>query len=258
MLRRLQQAQTRGHLQLLLHAEREGGAVLAQVVPLWSALRVIALDLTPQVRGLREVLPHQPEPGPAGGTLELRGVRIHHRPEVTLALRHHGGRGDVAAHGVEGLPELGERAPRHHLGSVDGQSRAARGGDALVDLVEGRLALRDPLRALRGAAGELARVGDVAGELQAQGGAGRGDRRCRRTAEVRGDRRLERIPCPSEGAEIVRAGRLHVLIDRTIVGEELFQHGVGAVGERLVLILHAAHRLEGLAGRARGEHLAEQ
>jgi len=45
VLRRLQQAEARGRLQLLLHAEREGGAVLAQAVPLRSAVRVIALDL---------------------------------------------------------------------------------------------------------------------------------------------------------------------------------------------------------------------
>jgi hypothetical protein len=52
--------------------------------------------------------------------------------------------------------------------------------------------------------------------------------------------------------------RLDILADRAIVGDELLQHGVGAVGERLVLVLHAANRLEGLPGGARGQHLAEQ
>jgi hypothetical protein len=109
VLRRLQQAEARGRLQLLLHAHGEGGAVLPQAVPLRPALRVVALDLAPQVRGLCEVMTHQSEPGPSGGALELRGVRVQHRHEVTLAPRAHGRRGDVvAAHGVEGLPELGE------------------------------------------------------------------------------------------------------------------------------------------------------
>jgi hypothetical protein len=97
----------------------------------------------------------------------------------------------------------------------------------------------------------------VAGKLQAQPHCCRRHQRRRRTAEVVADRLLERIARLSDGAEILGAGRLHVLIDRTIVGEEFFQHSVGAVGERLVLMLHAAHRLEGLAGGARGEHLAE-
>ncbi len=176
VLRRLQQAETRRHLQLLLHAHGEHGAVLAQAVPLRCALRVIALDLAPQARGLGKVLPHQSEPGLAGGALELRGVRVQHRREVALAPCGHLGCGDHAAHGVHSRRELGERAPCHHLRAVDGQSRAAGGGDALVDLVEGGLALRDPLRALRGATGELAGAGDVAGELQAQGGAARRDR----------------------------------------------------------------------------------
>src|SRR5207237_8910522 len=106
---------------------------------------------------------------------------------------------------------LGERAPGYHLGAVDGQSRAAGRGDALEHLVEGGLALRDPLRTLRGAAGELAGAGDVAGELQAQGGAARRDRRWRRAAEVVGDRRLERIPGLGHDAELVRVVRLQVL-----------------------------------------------
>src|ERR1700694_710697 len=63
VLRRLQQAQTRGPLQLLLHAHGEGGAVLAQAVPLRPALRVIALDLQAHARGPRAVLPRPPRPG---------------------------------------------------------------------------------------------------------------------------------------------------------------------------------------------------
>ena len=259
VLRGLQQSLARGQLQLPLHADRERGAVLAQAVPERPALAVVALARAAQPGGFREVLSHQGEPSTARRGLEFRGVRVQHLSEFTLALGDNGRGGQVAAHRVDGGVELRERALRHHLRAIDGEPRAAGGNDAPVDVVEGRLAPGVPLQALRSAGRELTRVGDVTGELLAQSGGGGRDRARRRAAEVLGDRRLERIAGERDGAElVVGAVRLHVLADCAIVGDELFQHGVGSVGERLVLGLHAANGLEGLARGARGERLAEQ
>jgi len=60
--------------------------------------------------------------------------------------------------------------------------------------------------------------------------------------------------------------RLHVLPDCTVVGNQLLEYEVGGTGERLVLVLHAADRLERLtrgacrqdfAGDEHGSHRGE-
>src|SRR6185437_4907537 len=118
----------------------------------------------------------------------------------------------------------------------------------------GRLALLDPLQTLRRAAGELARYRDMAGELRAQPGGGRWHRSSGSIAEVRRDRALERRTGGVDGAEVRGAVRLHVLAHRTVVGDELLEHEVCGIGERLVLALHAAHCIERFARGARSQY----
>ena len=183
-------------------------------------------------------------------------MRIEHRHEVTLAPRDDCGGVDVAAHRVDGRLELGERAACHDLRAVDGQPRAAGGGDALVDAIERRLALLGPLRALCRAGGELLRKADVPRDLCAQRGGAGGKRRWRRAAEVALDRSLQGFAGAGDGTEVRGAGRLCVLADRAVVRDQLLEHCARAVGERLMLALHAARRLQGFAGRAGGELLA--
>src|SRR5215472_9944390 len=100
-----------------------------------------------------------------------------------------------------------------------------------------------PLIALGGTACELPRNRDVADELHPQAHGGR-RYRGRRAAEISRDRRLERRPGSGDAAEIGGAARLHVLADRTVVSNQLLEHQIRRTGDRLVLVLHAAHRIE--------------
>ena len=186
--------QARRLLQLLLDRRDERGALFEQVVPRRDRWRVVARNLKPQAHRLGEVLAHQRQPRAAGRHLQLRGVQ---RP---AAQRSPASRRAMTA--AARLPrtalmadcELGERAAREYLGTVDGHARTARGGNELVDAVEGRVARVDPLRALRSAFRQLSRrsrcdasaaraVPAVAGVTGGRGRAG----------EVGGYRLLERI-----------------------------------------------------------------
>jgi len=64
--------------------------------------------------------------------------------------------------------ELGKRALRDDLGTVDGHPGTTRGGNIVIDAIEGRVALVHPLRALGSAFRKLLAARDVVGQLRAK------------------------------------------------------------------------------------------
>jgi hypothetical protein len=150
-------------------------------------------------------------------------VGIEDRHEVALALRGNGRGVPSAAHRVDGICQLGERALCDHLRAVDRKSRSTRGSDAVVDTIECRLAFPDPLHAKSRAARKLACAGDVAEELTAQSCRAGAERRGWRAVEIVLYGGLEVIARARHRMEIRAAAGLHVLADGTIKGHQLLE-----------------------------------
>ena len=250
------EGQPRRLLQRLLHGGGECGAVLEQIVPGRSIDLIVAGDLQALPHGFGEVLPHEAEPGAPRGQLQLRCVQLQQRAEVFLAAGDDRGlRGIAAAHRVDRALEFRERTAPEDLGAVDGHARAAGGSDELVDPIERRLARVGGLGALRGARGEHARGLDVTRELRAQREGCLCDGWPGAVAEVGGHRVLECLTRLRDRIEVGTGARLHEGPDGTVVRDQLLEHRIGAAGESLVLVLHDAHGIEGVARRARRQHL---
>ncbi len=157
-----------------------------------------------------------------------------------------------------GACELRQRTARENLIFIDPHTVAASSGNAHLHVGERLIAARDPIRALHGFGCECAAACDVSEHITRSSGRGGVMTGFEVAVEIRGHRLFERNARAVDGVLVGLARRLHVFRYRAIEPYEPLDDRACATCQRLVRVLHLAHRFDRLASGFGGDGVPDE